>query len=88
MTLCASCGLPVMGDMGLCDHHHGKAGDNWAIGNRIMCDFFHRGIVPPRLATDDRDDDFWTTAPTSPELLEPVALLMASPAREEELVEA
>jgi hypothetical protein len=34
-------------------------GDDWAIANRIMCDFFHRRKVPPRLAQHDRDDDFW-----------------------------
>jgi hypothetical protein len=25
-----------------------------------MCDFFHRGTVPPRLAKTDRDDEFWS----------------------------
>jgi hypothetical protein len=34
-------------------------GDDWAVANRIMCDFFHRKKVPPRLAQNDRDDDFW-----------------------------
>jgi hypothetical protein len=34
-------------------------GDDWAIANRIMCDFFHRGKVPPRLPQGERDDDFW-----------------------------
>jgi hypothetical protein len=34
-------------------------GDDWAVANRIMCDFFHRKKVPPRLAPPERDDDFW-----------------------------
>jgi hypothetical protein len=24
-----------------------------------MCDFFHRGKVPPRLVPSERDDDLW-----------------------------
>jgi hypothetical protein len=32
-----------------------SADDGWAAGNRIMCDFVHRAIVPKRLAVDDRD---------------------------------
>jgi hypothetical protein len=27
-----------------------------------MCDFFHRGKVPPRLLKVERDDDFWAHA--------------------------
>jgi hypothetical protein len=34
-------------------------GDDWAAANRIMCDFFHRKKVPPRLGRSERDDDFW-----------------------------
>jgi hypothetical protein len=59
MSLCASCGLQLSGDAGLCPHHHCVYGDDWAVANRIMCDFFHRGKVPSRLAQSDRDDDFW-----------------------------
>ena len=59
MSLCASCGLQLTGDAGLCPHHHCVYGDDWAIANRIMCDFFHRKKVPPRLAQNDRDDEFW-----------------------------
>jgi len=58
MTLCASCGLQLAGEFALCPHHHCVYGDNWAIGNRIMCDFFHRGVVPKRLLQADRDDVF------------------------------
>lgn len=59
MSLCASCGLQLSGDAALCPHHHCVYGDDWAVANRIMCDFFHRKKVPPRLAQLDRDDDFW-----------------------------
>jgi hypothetical protein len=59
MSLCASCGLQLSGDASLCPHHHCVYGDDWAVANRIMCDFFHRRKVPPRLAAPDRDDDFW-----------------------------
>lgn len=59
MSLCASCGLQLSGDAGLCPHHHCVYGDDWAVSNLIMCDFFHRKKVPPRLAKNDRLDDFW-----------------------------
>ena len=60
MSLCSSCGLQLSRDDGLCPHHLCVYGDDWAVANRIMCDFFHRGIVPPRLASADRDDEIWT----------------------------
>jgi len=59
MSLCASCGLQLSGDAGLCPHHHCVYGDDWAVANKIMCDFFHRKKVPPRLTQPERDDDFW-----------------------------
>lgn len=59
MSLCASCGLQLTGDAALCPHHHCVYGDDWAVANRIMCDFFHRGKVPPRLMPSERDDEFW-----------------------------
>jgi len=48
MSLCALCGLATS-DTGICSHHFGPYGEgtDWATGNRIMCDFVHRGIVPP-----------------------------------------
>jgi hypothetical protein len=36
-----------------------SAGDDWSAANRLLCDFFHRGIVPPRLTSVERDDAFW-----------------------------
>jgi len=46
MSLCVCCAQPV-GDGGdFCGYHTlGDSGD-WATGNRIVCDFIHRGIVP------------------------------------------
>jgi hypothetical protein len=48
MSLCALCASPTA-DAGLCTHHIFVFGDgsSWATGNRIMCDFLHRGVVPP-----------------------------------------
>jgi hypothetical protein len=43
MSLCALCGHRTLGE-GLCAYH-GTDRDNWARGNRIMCDFIHRGIL-------------------------------------------
>ena len=59
MSLCTSCGLSVPGDLALCVHHH-TIHDDWAASNRAMCDFFHRGIVLPRLDKDKREDDPYT----------------------------
>ena len=59
MALCASCGLQLLGNGELCPYHHTAYGDDWHVANRIMCAFFHRGIVPPRLACEERDDEWW-----------------------------
>lgn len=56
MSLCASCGLQLSGNAELCPHHHCVYGDNWAEINRIMCDFFHREIAPPRLSKEERNE--------------------------------
>jgi hypothetical protein len=45
MSLCALCGGPSYGADALCAHHLPVGIDNWATGNRIICDFIHRGIV-------------------------------------------
>jgi hypothetical protein len=47
MSLCAQCGRPTFGPGELCAYHHDN-GENWATGNRIICDFIHRGIVASR----------------------------------------
>jgi hypothetical protein len=55
VSLCAQCGEHTFGSAGLCTYHDSGHGDNWAAGNRIMCDFLRRGIVssrrPDRLAS-------------------------------------
>jgi hypothetical protein len=50
MNLCALCGSPGATADGLCAYHTSvpDGGADWATGNRIMCDFIHRGIVRPR----------------------------------------
>ena len=62
MSLCASCGLQLAGEAGLCPHHHAVYGDDWAAGNRIMCDFFHRKRMPPHLTRIERDEELWAHA--------------------------
>lgn len=66
MAVCASCGLQLVGEASLCSHHHSVYGDDWSRSNRVYCDFFHRGVVPARLTTEERCEDFWAT-PASPE---------------------
>lgn len=43
----------------LCEHHAHEYDSAWSRANRVICDFFHRGKVPPRLEAADRDIDFW-----------------------------
>jgi hypothetical protein len=59
MTVCAYCAEITTGSDGLCPYHGSGSGYgfDWARGNRIICDFIHRGIVramprSPRSATD------------------------------------
>jgi hypothetical protein len=47
MSLCALCGTQLVGDAVLCSHHCCAPPEGWADVNRLMCDFLHRGIVPP-----------------------------------------
>jgi hypothetical protein len=47
MSLCALCAQPTSDGDDVCVFHLCGHGDEWATGNRIMCDFVHRGIVPP-----------------------------------------
>ena len=55
VSLCVLCRQPTLDSRSLCTYHHSGPVDDWAVGNRIMCDFLHRGIV----------------SPTPPELLSP-----------------
>lgn len=62
MIRCTSCGLQLSAGEALCPSHHSLYGDDWASANRIMCNFFHRGIVPPRLQESDGEDHLWAQA--------------------------
>ena len=64
MSTCASCGLVLASDVALCPHHH-VTNDEWAAGNRVMCNFIHRHIVPARLSAEERSDEFWRNADSS-----------------------
>jgi hypothetical protein len=57
MSLCVSCGLEQGDQSELCRHHLASQGNTWAASNRIMCDFLHRGKVPPRLRAGARMDE-------------------------------
>lgn len=63
MTLCAACGVALTHDFALCPHHLGPTADDWATGNRIMCDLLHRGTAPPRLAPDSPDEGSMAAGP-------------------------
>jgi hypothetical protein len=58
MSVCPVCNQQLSENTVLCPQHTGGPVSGWAAGNRIMCDFFHRGIPPPRLNVVDRVDDF------------------------------
>jgi len=48
MKLCPVCGHLIVGLGPMCSYHTATPlRDDWARGNRIMCDFVHRGIVAP-----------------------------------------
>jgi len=47
VTLCAFCRQPTHDSGDLCTYHNSGQEDDWAAGNRIMCNFVHRGIVSP-----------------------------------------
>jgi hypothetical protein len=47
MSRCAQCAFPTNGPDDMCAHHVTGHADDWAMGNRVMCDFFHRRIVSP-----------------------------------------
>ena len=57
MSLCTACGLSREDGRELCAQHDYSVADDWATGNRILCDWFHRGIVPTRLDPALREDE-------------------------------
>jgi hypothetical protein len=68
---------------GICPYHFAREERDWATGNRIICDFVHRGVVPaapPRLAVaaDVHDDPRHAESIDCPSIGEP--LVEAPPA--------
>jgi hypothetical protein len=55
MPLCVQCARPTFGTAGICSYHESGHGDDWATANRLMCDFLHRGVVPPTLCERHED---------------------------------
>lgn len=57
LARCATCGVTLWtAEAGICTQHGAfYAGDQWAAGNRIACDFFHRRLVHPELAERGED---------------------------------
>jgi hypothetical protein len=45
-----------VGEVALCAHLLFDIADDWAAGNRIVCDLVHRGVVPLRLPKEQRDE--------------------------------
>lgn len=56
MSLCAVCSAPIAGADALCAAHPLWRDGDWAVANRLMCDFIHRGKVPPRHWSSESDD--------------------------------
>jgi hypothetical protein len=54
MSPCSICGRQIAAHLGFCQHHSASGTDSWAASNRIMCDFVHRGVAPPRLQPAER----------------------------------
>ena len=50
MSVCSACGSAgIVNDIDLCAYHSRPDAEDWAAGNRIMCNFLHRGIIPKRI---------------------------------------
>ena len=59
MSLCVACGLALAGDADFCPHHQTGYPEDWAVANRIMCDFVHRKWIPPSPPPGLHEGDFW-----------------------------
>lgn len=69
MSRCAVCAVPLTGRRrGLCGFHESAWGRDWAAENRILCDFVHRGVAPPRLSATERAHAFHASAAEVAEL--------------------
>jgi hypothetical protein len=62
VATCTLCRAEVSSGAELCLYHLGTEANDWAATNRIMCDFFHRKKVPPRLAPAQRDEEVMSYA--------------------------
>jgi len=69
MSRCGLCGQPTAGPGEICVYHLYPHGDDWAAGNRIMCDFVHRGIVSA--APSERANELEFLAETLDEAISP-----------------
>jgi hypothetical protein len=58
VRFCPHCGLGLSSE-GVCSYHLVAESEQWAAGNRVWCDFFHRGVVPARVRWQDQQDEFW-----------------------------
>lgn len=55
MASCPFCGNDPNNDQGVCSYHVNVYEDTWAVSNRIICDWLHRGLEPGRLGPNDRE---------------------------------
>jgi hypothetical protein len=62
MRVCAQCGNVTVGNAEICNEHLGYPNDDWAQANRMMCDFVHRGIVPPAPPERYADSELFLSA--------------------------
>jgi hypothetical protein len=69
MSRCVLCAQPTLGREDVCGFHLYGHETDWATGNRIICDFLHRGIV--RGASPERFDAFDVLIETLDEALVP-----------------
>lgn len=62
MPYCPACGVGSTSDLAdseLCVQHTMFKDDEWAHSNKVMCDFFHRGIVQ---TSTESNAQFWADA--------------------------
>ena len=76
MRLCACCDTVMTAPGNLCAFHLTLASDDWAMTNRSMCDFIHRGRVPdpPVTQHDDSPVRIEAAEPVQGELLMPAGV--------------
>lgn len=67
MSVCVQCGIERDDGALLCPQHERESLDTWAEGNRIICDWIHRGKLPE--SPPDRTDDAAWIRPWTPEVL-------------------